>query len=219
MRKLVKLMTIGSLATLTSLQVIACKDDSKFQTFMSDVSNSANDHTAFFGFLGSADDEVSSALQASFDLLNKKEADGITKWQTWVDDHDSMLKNPKLMLENISLRYYQGPYHQNKPSDIVESFWNDKGISWQRDIFNWVYTRTQTDPDFNVPKGSVSEVHEISTKKDGSDRDMFTKLPIVFIVSKGKLITAGEGWIGANSSWDEQEKNIIQFILDNLLLV
>ncbi|MBE4703970.1 hypothetical protein [Spiroplasma platyhelix] len=218
MRKLVKLMTITTLAATTALQVTACKDDSQFESFMNDVSSSANNNTAFFGFLGTADDEIASALQASLDLFNQPQPDGKSQWQNWVDEHEKMLANEKLNLNNIYLRYYQGPYHQDKPSDPIDSFWNDKNISWQKNIFNWVYNRTTNNDQYKIPKG-VPGVTEINPKKDGSDNDMFTKLPIVFIVSKGKLITAGENWLPATSSVTEQFDAIAQFVLDNLLLV
>lgn len=220
MRKLVKLMTISTIAATTALQVTACSDDSKYKSFMSDVSESANNSTAFFGFLGTADDDISEKLQTSFDFLNNPGAsNGQSLWQQWINgDAKEYLKSNEL--NNIYLRYYQGPYHQDKPSDPVNSFWNDKNISWQQNIFNWVHTRANKDnPSFKIP-GGVNEVTPIVTKKDDSKqkKDMFTALPIVFIISKGKLITAGQNWIPANSSRDAQINAIKNFVLNNLFL-
>lgn len=210
MRKLVKLMSITTIAATAALQVSACKDDSKYEAFINDVNKSYNS-SAFFGFLGSADDEMSSALQTSFDFFNKKEADGTSRWEKWIKTQEETLTD--FGLNTIYLRYYQGPYHQNKPSDPVSSFWNDKSITWQQNIFTWVNSRTNDDS-FKLPIGAG--VSQITTKKDSNDNDMFTKLPIVFIVSKGKLITAGENWIAANSKWNEQYNAITNFILNNL---
>lgn len=216
MRKLVKLMAVTTMVTTASLQVTACKDNSKYDTFISDVNQSKNDNTAFFGFLGSADDDVSTALQNSFDYLNTKTANGKSEWQNWIDSEaNSYLK--EFGLTNIFLRYYQGPYHQDKSGDIVDSFWNQKNVTWQKNIFNWVYNNTKNNPQFKKPRG-VNEVSEITPKKDGDEKDMFAKLPIVFIVSKGKLITAGENWIPASSSIDAQRKAIQEFVRASLFL-
>lgn len=218
MRKLVKLLTITTIASTSVLQVTACKDDSKFDSFMSDVNNSIRDNSAFFGFLGSADNEISKALQDSIDTFNSVPTTDNLSWQKWVDSRSNELSHPKLQLTNIHLSYYQGPYHQDKPSDITDSFWNDKSISWQKNIFNWIYSHTKDNKDFKTPKEGAG-VSEIKTKKDASDNDMFTDLPIVFIVSKGKLITAGQNWIAASSSVAQQFDALTQFILDNLLSI
>lgn len=220
MRKLVKLMAVTTMVTTASLQVTACKDNSKYDIFISDVNQSKNDNTAFFGFLGSADDDVSNALQDSFDSLNKKQqmtkVNDKSEWQNWIDSEaNSYLK--EFGLNNIFLRYYQGPHHYDKPGDIVDSFWNQKNVTWQKNIFNWVYSNTKKNPEFKKPRG-VTEVSEITPKKDGNEKDMFAKLPIVFIVSKGKLITAGENWIPTNSRIDAQRKAIQEFVRANLFL-
>ncbi|MGL5268252.1 MAG: hypothetical protein ACRC8P_00560 [Spiroplasma sp.] len=216
MRKLVKLITVTTIVTTASLQVTACKDDSKYNSFISEVNQSKNNKTAFFGFLGTADDETSSALQVSFDLFNQKEANDKTRWQNWIDNEASSYLKEK-GLSNIFLHYYQGPYHQDKSSDIIDSFWNQKNVTWQKNIFNWVYNNTKNNSQFKKPHG-VEAVKEINPKKDGDNKDMFAKLPIVFIVSKGNLITAGEEWISANSSINQQEDAIKDFILANLFL-
>lgn len=214
MRKLVKLMTISTIAATTALQVTACKDDSQYNNFMSDVSSSANNSTAFFGFLGSADSEISNALQAMFDLLNTSEKDGTTPWQKWVEEHRAMLNNSNL--KDISLHYYQGPKHDNSASDAVDSLWNDKSISWQKNIFNWLYSHTKNNNQFKEYPDGVDGVTKLNTKKDGSDNEMFSKLPVVFIISKGKLITVGENWIPENSNYSQQFDAISEFVLANL---
>lgn len=217
MRKLVKLMTISTIAATTALQVTACKDDSQYNTFLSDVSNTVSNNTAFFGFLGSADDEVSNNLQTSFDIFNAIEKDGTSKWQKWINDNIQMLKHPELKLTNISLRYYQGPKHENSSSDAADSLWNDKNISWQKNMFNWIHSRTN-DSQFKVNPKGVPEVTKLETKKDGNNQDMFEKLPVVFIISKGKLITAGQNWISSTDPYKQFEA-ITQFVMTNLLLV
>lgn len=217
MRKLVKLMTISTIAATTALQVTACKDDSQYNTFMSDVSNSVTNNTAFFGFLGSIDDEVSNNLQTSFDVFNTIRKDGTSQWQKWINDNMEMLNHPDLKLTNISLRYYQGPKHENSTSDAADSLWNDKNISWQKNIFNWIHSRTNGNQFKENPKG-VPGVTKLETKKDASGEDMFEKLPVVFIISKGKLITAGQNWISSSDPYQQFEA-ITEFVLANLLLV
>lgn len=216
MRKLVKLLTITTIATTSALQVTACKDDSKFDTFMSDISNSIRSSSAFFGFLGSADDSVSQGLKDSIDNFNSVDSSSPYNWQNWVNSREELKNNERLKIENIYLHYYQGPYHQDKPSDPVASFWNDKSISWQRNIFNWVYSNTKNNPNFKTPKQGAG-VNELTTKKE-NDEERFEALPIVFIISKGKLITAGQNWT-TDASPAAQFTALTNFIIDNLLSI
>lgn len=213
MRKFVKLMSITTMAATIALQVTACKDDSQYNSFISEVNKSSSAQTAFFGFLGSADDDTSIGLQNSFNfLLNSP--DGQATWKKWMtQEFDQMLAANGLSA--LNLRYYQGPYHQNKPSDPIDAFWNDKNISWQRNIFNWVYSRANNDnPDFNRPRGQG--VTQIDTKKDGKGNDMFQSLPIVFIIANGKLMTAGQGWLSSTDPIPNRIQAIHDFITSNL---
>lgn len=215
MRKIVKIMTITTIATTTALQVTACKDTSKYNLFINDINETKNNNSAFLGFLGTADDETAATLQVSFDYLNQKEENNHTRWENWVENNaKDFLK--EFQLKNIFLRYYQGPYHQDKPADPIDSFWNDKNINWQKDIFDWVYSNTKNNSNFKKPHG-VPGVSEITSKKDDNQKDMFTKLPIIFIISKGKLITAGENWI-TDKDPTTQINAIKDFVLANLFL-
>lgn len=219
MRKLMKLMTITTIASISTFQVVACKDNSQYDSFLKEVDDSQRYSFAFFGFLGSADNEASKDLYDTFDYLNRANDGEKSKWEEWVEGKKNEMKG--VNINNIYLHSYQGPAHDPVPSDPIDSFWNDKSITWQRNIFNWVY-KGATDSEnleFQEPTG-VPGVVKIDPKKDSNDNDMFQELPIVFIVKNGQLITAGQNWVPTDeaNTIDQKVKAIQQFILSNLLL-
>ncbi|MDQ7982822.1 MAG: hypothetical protein REH79_01205 [Spiroplasma sp.] len=215
MRKLMKLMTITTVASVSAVQVLACSNDSQYENFINDINDSEKNNTAFFGFLGSADSQESIALYDIFSYLNQSINNQKSLWQNWITEQDATIKNAGLT--NIYLKAYQGPPHDPKPSDPIDSFWNDKNISWQKNIFNWVYGNTKGNSNYHTPQG-VSEVTEIEVKKDDKDNDMFKNLPIVFIIKKGQLITAGQNWISTESNRPQKIEAVKTFVLTNLFL-
>lgn len=214
MRKLMKLMAITAITAITTSQVVACQDNSQYKTFTTDIANTEKNQSAFFGFLGSADNDESVGLYDTFDYLNTTKTND--NWSTWITNHQAEMTNAGIT--NITLNAYQGPSHNPAPSDPIDAFWTDKSIKWQKDIFNWVYSRAKDRNSIKTPSG-VDSVVEINPKQDTDDNDMFETLPIVFIVSNGKLITAGQSWLTKDSSKATQIAAVEEFILSNLLTI
>lgn len=213
MRKLIKLMAITIITSITTFQVIACQNNSQYKTFTNDIANTEKNQSAFFGFLGSADNDESVGLYDTFHYLNT--IAGQDSWKTWTEKYQTEITAAGI--SNITLNAYQGLPHNPTPSDPIDAFWTDKNIKWQKDIFNWVYNRVkEPDLNFHTPQG-VPEVVEIKPKKDTKNNDMFETLPIVFIVKNGKLITAGENWLSKDSSRIEQINAVEEFVLNNLV--
>lgn len=217
MRKLMKLMTVTAITSISTFQVVACKDDSLNEQFMTDVENSERYNSAFFGFLGSADNEASKDLQDIFDYLNQEDKQGNSLWKDWKNKYAVEIEEAKL--EDIQLTSYQGPAHDPAPSDPIEAFWNDKGITWQKNIFDWVYSKSNStdNPSYHRPEG-YEAITEITTIKDTSDKERFETLPVIFIVKKGRLITSGQNWIPTTENWQRRVDAVGEFILKNLIL-
>lgn len=220
MRKLMKLMTTITIISTATFQVIACQNNSQYESFTKDIEDTEKNQTAFLGFLGSADNDESVNLYNIFDYLNKTK--GQDNWELWTNNHRREITAAGL--KDITLNAYQGPSHDPAPSDPITAFWTDKNITWQKDIFNWIYSRVkEPNPEFKTP--TIPEgvpMAEIKTQKDTDENDMFTVLPIIFIVKKGKLITAVQNWFPKNSSSNDRviQKNAIEdFILNNLLSI
>ncbi len=214
MRKLMKLMTITAITAITTSQVVACQDNSRYKTFTTDIANTEKYQSAFFGFLGSADNDESVALYDIFDYLNT--TTNQDSWATWTKKYQTEITAAGIT--NITLNAYQGSPHNPAPSDPIDAFWTDKSINWQKGIFNWVYSRAKAqDSNFHTPSSGSSSVVEIKPKKDSDNNDMFETLPIVFIVKNGKLITAGQNWLGKNSTRAEQIGAVEEFVLNNLV--
>lgn len=218
MKKIIKLFTAISFASITGLQVSACTSNSEYKDFISEVNNSKSQNYAIFGFLGSKDNQDSRDLQTAIDSANSSSSDTEGTWNNWLKSQESSMK--KIGITNIKLEYYQGPYHKQAPSDPVSSFWNDKSISWQKDIFNWILNGIKTNNITNAPIApkniTIKSVDQ--NKKDAKNNVMFSSLPIIFLIKNGKLITAGQGWTNSNAKKTETNiQGIKDFLVDNLL--
>lgn len=214
MRRLMKLMAITAMTAITASQVVACRDNSQYKTFATDIANTEKNQSAFFGFLGSADNDESIALYNTFDFLNQ--TTNKNSWNNWTKEYQTEITAAGIT--NITLNSYQGAPHNPTPSDPIDAFWTDKNISWQKDIFNWVYNRAKNpDSNFHTPSSGTSSVVEIKPKKDSNDNDMFETLPIVFIIKNGKLITAGQNWLGTSNTATNLITAVEDFVLDNLI--
>lgn len=213
MKKMIKLLSIGVLTSITSLQAIACTDDSKFKTFTSDVDNSKTKNTAIFGFLGTADDANSNGLSNAFQFWQNS---ATTTFKEWKNTSDIKTAMEKKGISDIELKSYEGSPHQTAQS--VSDFWNDKSIIWQRNIFNWIVTNK--DSKSFIPPSGIDAVKTLDlTHLDSKNKPMFTTLPIVFCIVKGELYTAGQGWDDATKTNSQtQISDMETFILSNILL-
>lgn len=207
MRKKFRLITALIIGTTTSLQVTACADDSKYQEFISDVNS---DH-AFFGILGAADNLLSKQIIDGLHTMQIKNGNAPSTWENWITQKkkeiDSVTTNG-----TIDIKIYQKSSYANPSSDVVNQFWNDKQITWQKQIYHWLLDHKISDN--SSPPVSAAGVKEILPPTD--KERAFKALPIVFIVNKGKLITVGQEW-GAFTIQDEFFNQLTNLIIGNLL--
>lgn len=208
MRKKFGLILALIIGTTTSLQVSACKDDSKYKEFISDV----NSGHAFFGILGAADNSLSKQIIDGLHTIQLKDGNLPSKWDNWIAEKqkeiDSVTTNG-----TIDIKIYEkSPYANPNSSDIVNQLWNDKKISWQKQIYHWLLDHRASDSS-SAPI-AASGVKEILPPTD-KERS-FKALPIVFIVNKGKLITVGQEW-GTITNQNEFFNQLTILITGNLL--
>lgn len=207
MRRKFGLILALIIGATTSLQVSACKDDSKYKEFISDV----NSGHAFFGILGAADNPLSKQIIDGLHTIQLKNGNLPSKWDNWITEKqkeiDTVTANG-----TIDIKIYKKSPYANPSSDIANQLWNDKKISWQKQIYHWLLDHKVSD-NSSAPVGG-SGVKEILPPTD--EERSFKALPIVFIVNKGKLITVGQEWATITNQ-DEFFNQLTILITGNLL--
>lgn len=207
MRKKFGLIAALMIGTATSLQVTACSDDSKYKEFISDV----NSGHAFFGILGAADNPLSKQIIDSLQTMQIKNGNAPSRWDKWLTNNKTEI-NSVTTNGTINIKIYEKSAYGNPSSDIANQFWNDKTISWQKQIYHWLLDHITTDN--SKPPVPDSGVKEIQTPID--EERAFKSLPIVFIVNKGKLITVGQEW-GTITNQEQFFDQLTNLIIGNLL--
>jgi len=221
MRKLISLIAATLFASTTSLQVVACGDNSKYQEFLSHVNNG----DTFFGIMGLPQLRVYQDVVDGLSTMQlpASGSQGKSYWDNFLADNETLMGQRQI--KKIDIITYDGPIYfeyKDSPPDVskaVDKFWSDSSITWQKNIFDWII-KNKSNSDFALPSKETGAVEIKPLKdKDKSKDGSFTALPIIFIVNKGKLMTAGQGW----SSIDEATKpgkfynDFTQLILANLL--
>ncbi|WP_342276098.1 hypothetical protein [Spiroplasma endosymbiont of Nebria brevicollis] len=198
MRKILGLMAAIVLGSTTTLQVVACSDDSKFQDFKSYVNN----NETFFGVLGIKSNTDEKALT---DGLTTMQAipltGGKSQWEAYLE---SDRVKPALDKDNTKiniLTFERGPFADESKTS-ADDFWNDSSISWQKNIYHWLIDH-KTDANYTEPV-TDSATTVVPTYPGTDKKRKFTSLPIIFIVSKGHLLTVGVGWDSKNISNQKQ---------------
>ena len=185
MRKNFGLIAALMIGITTSLQVSACTDDSKYQEFISDV----NSGHAFFCILGAADNELSKKIIDSLHTMQIKNNNAPSTWDKWLAQKKTEIANVTTN-GTINIKIYEKFPYANPSSNIINQFWNDKKISWQKQIYHWLL-------DHKISDNSTEPIAESGVKEIQNPVDKeraFKALPIVFIINKGKLITVGQEW-------------------------
>lgn len=202
MRKKFGLIGALIIGTTTSLQVIACADDSKYQEFTTDV----NTGHAFFGILGAADNSLSKQIIDGLHTMQIKNGNAPSAWDNWITEKKKEIDSVTAT-GTIDIKIYEKTPYANPSSDIVNQFWNDKQISWQKQIYHWLLDHKESDNSLDPVSNSGVKLISPPTDKERS----FKTLPIVFIINKGKLITVGQEWgtIGNQAEFFDQLTNLI----------
>lgn len=188
MRKILGLMTAIMLGSTTTLQVVACSDNSKFQDFK----NHVNNNETFFGLLGIKNNSDEKALTDGLTIMQEiPSTGGKSQWENYLD---LPIIKPALEKNNIKikiLKFEREPF-ADESKTTADDFWNDSSISWQKNIYHWLIDH-KTDNNYNQPVGN--SVTTIIQPYPSTDKERkFTSLPIIFIVSKRQLLTVGAGW-------------------------
>lgn len=198
MRKILGLMTALMLGSTTTLQVVACSDNSKFQYFK----NHVNNNETFFGVLGIKSNSDEQALTTGLTFMQTIPwAGGKTQWENYLD---LPTVKPALEKNNIKIKileFEREPF-ADESKTTADAFWNDSSISWQKNIYHWLIDH-KTDSNFKDPVGNSATT--IIPPYPSTDKERkFTSLPIIFIVSKGQLLTVGAGWDSKSIANQEQ---------------
>lgn len=188
MRKILGLMAAIILGSTTTLQVVACTDDSKFQDFKSHVNN----NETFFGVLGIKNNSDEVALTSGLTAMQAvPPTGGKSQWENYLNSNTVKPALDKNKININILKFERDPFADDAKTS-ADNLWDDSYISWQQSIYHWLIDH-KTDTKYQEPVAD-SATTPISPYPANDTKRKFTTLPIVFIISKGKLLTVGGGW-------------------------
>lgn len=199
MRKILGLMAAIVLGSTTTLQVVACSDDSKFQDFK----NHVNSKETFFGVLGIKSNANKKALTDGLTAMQAiPPTGGKSQWEKYLESDPV---KPALDKNNTKIKiltFEREPFADESKTS-ADDFWNDSSISWQKNIYHWLIDNKTVGTKYSEPV--TDSATTVIPPYPSTDKDRkFTSLPIIFIVSKGQLLTVGAGWDSKNISNQEQ---------------
>lgn len=194
MRKIITLITVIMLSSTTSLQVMACTDNSKFEEFTTYV----NSNNAFIGVLGADDAPLCKTVIDSLNIMKSTDNNPTSKW----DDYLKLMQPTINKISNnktIDIHtFIRPPFAKGTVTgDVVDKVWNDKNITWQKNIYHWLLSHMNDDKTYKPPVTNAG-VDKITPPFDSDKEKKFTALPIIFIINKGKLVTVGQSWNDKN---------------------